>query len=273
MVTGIGKASRYAADNRELLLGRSKASVRELWVGIMRNFAFLYDAIVGILFLWFLAVVLTALVVRVGGKGRGALWGAGISLLGAVVILLRLELVGGAVGVKEVLSNFIIMSLGGLGSGLLAVALMEDTNETEALRFKAGLFCVLDYAFVWMGLSSLSMLFFFLLSKLSGQFVATDYVLEVMFVIFCGAFLSVVVLERRDKFGRLEEWVGLVLFIFLLALSLIYEETLACVWTQAGGWILAVNGLLTLAVGGIWWHYRKLNSETVTPTVTIRHSA
>ncbi|NWA84794.1 hypothetical protein [Pseudomonas sp. D2002] len=233
--------------------------MKELWVGIMSNFTFLHDAIVWILFLWFLAVAFTAIAVRAGGKGRGPLWGAGISLLGAVIILLCLELAGGALEIKEILSSFITMSLGGLGSGLLAVALIEDTNETQALRFRDGLFSVLDYAFVWIGLSSLSMLFFFLLSKLSGQFIATNYVLEVMAVIFSGAFLSLVVLERRDKLGRLGEGVGLVLFLFLVALSILYGKTLDYVWAQAWAWILVVNGLLVLAMGGVWWYYRKPN--------------
>lgn len=78
--------------------------------------------VTGALILWVLTVTATASAVRSLAEGRGALWGAMISTVGAVIILLLIQLIGVPEDTINVLNNFIIMTLGGLGSGLLAVA-------------------------------------------------------------------------------------------------------------------------------------------------------
>ena len=221
------------------------------------SFSFLYNMVTGALILWVLTVTATASAVRSLAEGRGALWGAMISTVGAVIILLLIQLVGVPEDTINVLNNFIIMTLGGLGSGLLAVALVTKPNAVEALKFKRALFNILDYAFVWLWLSSLSMIFLFLISKLSGRVVATDHALGIMLITFLFTFLSIVVLECRNKFPKWGESVGLGLFLILVVLLVLYVGTLASVWSKAPGWILTLNTLVACSIVSTSLYYRR----------------
>jgi hypothetical protein len=84
--------------------------------------------------MWLVVLVITASVTMKHPTRRGKLLGFGITSVGAVLILGHLELLTlSATGkeIKGVVTNFIVMTLGGLGSGLLAVAISKGPSKAE----------------------------------------------------------------------------------------------------------------------------------------------
>ena len=101
------------------------------------------------------------------------------------------------------------------------------------------------------------MIFLFLISKLSGRIVATDHALGIMLITFLFTFLSIVLLECRNKFPKWGESVGLGLFLILVVLLVLYVGTLASVWSKAPGWILTLNSLVACSILSTSMYYRR----------------
>ncbi|NWC93601.1 MULTISPECIES: hypothetical protein [unclassified Pseudomonas] len=224
--------------------------------GFVRDFAALYNksAFTGALIWWGIVLSLTAAVTMYdSNSGRRKLWGFLISTIGAVGILMYVEYINMKVHqdvLKGVITNFVVMTLGGLGAGLLAVAITEDVSKSEDIKFRDGLFNFYDCAFVFVGLSSLSIFSFCLVSEFLGRTVATEHELSGMLVTSLGALIGWVITACRHKIMRYEALAGILLFLFFVFILIIYAQALSGVWELASIWVFTLIGLIGAGLAG-----------------------
>ncbi|NVZ72113.1 hypothetical protein [Pseudomonas costantinii] len=194
-------------------------------------------------------------------SSRRKLWSFVISAIGAVGIMLHLEsfenLSITEASTRLVMTNFVVMTLGGLGSGLLGLAITADPDKEDAAKFQKALYSVLERIYIFVVLSSLAMFALAHVLSCLGAVFVTDRQFDGMVITFWSALVGVLLSAYRLKSARLDEWVGVFLFLLLLVILAIYANALIAVWTQAVSWFLALNVLVVFLVMILSRYYRN----------------
>lgn len=231
---------------------------------LLDGFAWLYNlnSFTGVLLMWFAVLVLTAAVTMNVQSNRGKLWGFMITSAGAVFILVYLEglnLIGAEQAIKGVMSNFVVMTLGGLGSGLLAVAITQKPTpdeETQALRFiRDRLLDALEYAFVFFAICSLTLLAFGLVFNWLGFPPIDEHDLLSLLIVCLGALLGYAIASRVSRLKNWEQLGAGALVVLLLLLLPVYAQALAGLWDWSAPAVLGLHVFAALALlRTIWFH-------------------
>lgn len=222
------------------------------------------------LIVWGVVITLTCAVTMSDvNSARRKLWSFVISAIGAVGIMLHLEsfddLSVAEMSTRLVMTNFVVMTLGGLGSGLLGVAIVTGSDKEDADKFRHALYSVLERIYIFVILSSLAV---FVLTKVMehvDSIFVVDGQLDGVVVTFWSALTCALLSAYRLKNVRADEVVGILLFLFLLVVLTIYANALFTVWAQILGWLLTLNALAVLVVILLSRRYgRKKQPVTVT---------
>lgn len=188
---------------------------------------------------------------------RGKLAGFGISSVGAVFILGYLEtLVLSATNkeFKDVVINLVVMSLGGLGSGLLAVAISRrpskaDIQQTRTFIHGWGL-RIFEYLLVFILMCSLALSALCLLFWFFGWPVVTGHAVSGLLLVFLVAAMGCAFISYLRRSMKWEQWgVGL-LFGLLLFLLPVYVQA---IWGLVSWSLAAVLGFHTVAGIAMGW--------------------
>ena len=211
----------------------------------------------GALLLWVVVLALTASVTMNFPTRRGKLAGFVISSVGAVFILGYLETLVLSATNKEfkvVVTNLVVMSLGGLGSGLLAVAISRrpskaDIQQTRTFIHGWGL-RIFEYLLVFILMCSLALSALCLLFWFFGWPVVTGHAVSALLLVFLGAALGCAIVSRLRRLMKWEQWgVGL-LFALLLFLLPVYVQA---VWGLVSWSLAAVLGFHLVAGAAMGW--------------------
>ena len=209
------------------------------------------------LIMWFVVLVITASVTMKYPTRRGKLVGFGITSVGAVLILGHLELLTlSATGkeIKGVVTNFVVMTLGGLGSGLLAVAISKGPNKAEIEQTRNFIrgwgLRGFEYLLVFILMCSLALSVLCLLLWFFGWPVVTGHAVSGLLLVFLGAALGCAIVSRLRRLMKWEQWgVGL-LFALLLFLLPVYVQA---VWGLVSWSLAAVLGFHLVAGAAMGW--------------------
>ena len=214
--------------------------------------------------MWLVVLVITASVTMKCPTRRGKLVGFGITSVGAVLILGHLELLTlSATGkeIKGVVTNFIVMTLGGLGSGLLAVAISKGPNKAEIEQTRNFILGWglrgFEYLFVFILMCSLVLTVFCLpLWRLDWPVVSGQEVTGLLLAFLSAASGCAIVSYLR----RLMKWEQLgvaVLFGLLLFLLPVYVQAIwgLVSWSLAA--VLGFHGVAGIAMGWTVWRQRR----------------
>ncbi|CRM27654.1 hypothetical protein [Pseudomonas sp. 25 R 14] len=209
------------------------------------------------LIMWFVVLVITASVTMKCPTRRGKLVGFGITSVGAVLILRHLELLTlSATGkeIKGVVTNFVVMTLGGLGSGLLAVAISKGPNKAEIEQTRNFIrgwgLRGFEYLYVFILMCSLALSVLCLLLWFFGWPVVTGHAVSGLLLVFLGAALGCAIVSRLRRLMKWEQWgVGL-LFALLLFLLPVYVQA---VWGLVSWSLAAVLGFHLVAGAAMGW--------------------
>ncbi|WP_139115652.1 hypothetical protein [Pseudomonas sp. 25 R 14] len=202
-------------------------------------------------------LVITASVTMKCPTRRGKLVGFGITSVGAVLILRHLELLTlSATGkeIKGVVTNFVVMTLGGLGSGLLAVAISKGPNKAEIEQTRNFIrgwgLRGFEYLYVFILMCSLALSVLCLLLWFFGWPVVTGHAVSGLLLVFLGAALGCAIVSRLRRLMKWEQWgVGL-LFALLLFLLPVYVQA---VWGLVSWSLAAVLGFHLVAGAAMGW--------------------
>ena len=228
-------------------------------------FAWLYNLtpFTGALLLWFLVLVFTASATMSFPTRRGKLAGFGISVVGAVFILGYLEtLVLNATGkeIKGVVINLVVMSLGGLGSCLLGVAISKRPSKAEIEQTRTSIrswgLAVFEYLFVFILMCSLVLTVFCLpLWRLDWPVVSGHEVTGLL-PAFLGAASGCAIVSYLRRLMKWEQWGVAVLFGLLLFLLPVYVQAIwgLVSWSLAA--VLGFHGVAGIGLGWTVWRQR-----------------
>ncbi|MDQ0651954.1 hypothetical protein [Pseudomonas cedrina] len=179
---------------------------------LLDGFAWLYNLnrFTGTLLMWFGVLVFTAVVTMNVQSNRGKLWGFMIATAGAVFILVYLEslkLIGADKAIKGVVSNFVVMTLGGLGSGLLAVAISQGPTPEEDKQARGfirdRLLDALEYAFVYVAICSFTLFAVCLPLNLLGWPPVGEHDLLSLLIVCLGALLGYAIASPPQSLEKL----------------------------------------------------------------------
>ena len=207
--------------------------------------------------MWLVVLVITASVTMKHPTRRGKLLGFGITSVGAVLILGHLELLTlSATGkeIKGVVTNFIVMTLGGLGSGLLAVAISRrpskaDIQQTRTFIHGWGL-RIFEYLLVFILMCSLALSALCLLLWFFGWPVVTGHVVSGLLLVFLGAASGCAIVSYLRRLMKWEQLGVAVLFGLLLFLLPVYVQA---IWGLVSWSLAAVLGFHTVAGIAMGW--------------------
>ncbi|MFA7941220.1 hypothetical protein ACEK06_02010 [Pseudomonas brenneri] len=202
-------------------------------------------------------LVITASVTMKYPTRRGKLVGFGITSVGAVLILRHLELLTlSATGkeIKGVVTNFVVMTLGGLGSGLLAVAISKGPNKAEIKQTRNFIrgwgLRGFEYLFVFILMCSLALSVLCLLLWFFGWPVVTGHAVSGLLLVFLGAALGCAIVSRLRRLMKWEQWGAGLLFALLLFLLPVYVQA---VWGLVSWSLAAVLGFHLVAGAAMGW--------------------
>ena len=228
-------------------------------------FAWLYNLtpFTGALLLWFLVLVFTASATMSFPTRRGKLAGFGISVVGAVFILGYLEtLVLNATGkeIKGVVINLVVMSLGGLGSCLLGVAISKRPSKAEIEQTRTSIrgwgLAVFEYLLVFILMCSLALSGLCLLLWLFGWPVVTGHTVLGLLVVFSVAAMGCLFISCLRRLMKWEQWgVGL-LCGFLLFLLPVYVQAIGGLVSWSLAAVLGFHTVAGIAMGWTVWRQR-----------------
>ncbi len=215
------------------------------------------------LIMWFVVLVITASVTMKYPTRRGKLVGFGITSVGAVLILGHLELLTlSATGkeIKGVVTNFVVMTLGGLGSGLLAVAISKGPNKAEIKQTRNFIrgwgLRGFEYLFVFILMCSLALSVLCLLLWFFGWPVVTGHAVSGLLLVFLGAALGCAIVSRLRRLMKWEQWgVGL-LFALLLFLLPVYVQAIGGLVSWSLAAVLGFHLVAGAAMGWTVWRQR-----------------
>ncbi|MGE1155688.1 hypothetical protein [Pseudomonas sp. ICMP 460] len=232
---------------------------------LLDGFAWLYNLnrFTGALLMWFVVLVLTAAVTMNVQSNRGKLWGFMVSCAGAVFILVYLEslkLIGADNAIKGVVSNFVVMTLGGLGSGLLAVAISQgpSNDEDEQARgfIRNRLLDALEYAFVFVGICSFTVFAIGLpLSLLEWPPVAEQDLLSLL-IVCLGALLGYAIVSRPSRLQHWEQLGAGALVALLVLLLPVYGQALSGLWQWSAAAVVGLHIFAAVALFRTLWFHR-----------------
>lgn len=246
------KAPRKPADNSKESFGGSNNT---MW--LFDVFVRLYNSspFNGALLLWVVVLALTASVTMNFPTRRGKLAGFVISSVGAVFILGYLETLSDEYKEpKVVVTNLVVMSLGGLGSGLLAVAISRrpskaDIQQTRHFIHGWGL-RIFEYLLVFILMCSLALSALCLLFWFFGWPVVTGHAVSGLLLVFLVAAMGCAFISYLRRSMKWEQWgVGL-LFGLLLFLLPVYVQA---IWGLVSWSLAAVLGFHTVAGIAMGW--------------------
>ncbi|MEG0632802.1 MAG: hypothetical protein RR517_09750 [Pseudomonas sp.] len=213
--------------------------------------------------MWLVVLVITASVTMKHPTRRGKLLGFGITSVGAVLILGHLELLTlSATGkeIKGVVTNFIVMTLGGLGSGLLAVAISKGPSKAELQKTRNfvrgwGL-RIFEYLFVFILMCSLALSALCLLLWFFGWPVVTGHVVSGLLLAFLSAASGCAIVSYLRRLMKWEQLGVAVLFGLLLFLLPVYVQAIwgLVSWSLAA--VLGFHGVAGIAMGWTVWRQR-----------------
>jgi hypothetical protein len=238
---------------------------------LLDGFAWLYDLnrFTGTLLMWFGVLVLTAAVTMNVQSNRGKLWGFMITTAGAVFILVYLEslkLVGADKAIKGVVSNFVVMTLGGLGSGLLAVAITQGPTPEEDKQARGfirdRLLDALEYAFVYVAICAFTVFAVCLPLNLLGWPPVDEHDLLSLLMVCLGALLGYAITSRPNRLRNWEQLGGCALVALLLLLSPVYAQALSGLWEWSWAAVLGLHGFAALALLRTIWFHRSAWQST-----------
>ncbi len=213
--------------------------------------------------MWFVVLVITASVTMKHPTRRGKLLGFGITSLGAVLILGYLELLTlSATGkeIKGLVTNFVVMSLGGLGSGLLAVAISEGPSKAEIEQTRTSIrnwgLAVFEYLFVFILLCSLVLVAICLPLWLLDWPVVSGHEVTGLLLAFLGAAAGCAIVSYLRRSMKWEQLGVGVLFGLLLFLLPVYVQAIwgMVSWSLAA--VLGFHGVAGIAMGWTVWRQR-----------------
>jgi len=237
---------------------------------LLDGFAWLYDLnrFTGTLLMWFGVLVLTAAVTMNVQSNRGKLWGFMITTAGAVFILVYLEslkLIGADKAIRGVVSNFVVMTLGGLGSGLLAVAISKGPTPEEDKQARGfirdRLLNALEYAFVYVAICAFTVFAVCLPLHLLGWPPVDEHDLLSLLMVCLGALLGYAITSRPNRLSNWEQLGGCALVALLLLLSPVYAQALSGLWEWSWAGVLGLHGFAALALlRTIWFHRSEWHS-------------
>ena len=215
------------------------------------------------LIMWFVVLVITASVTMKCPTRRGKLVGFGITSVGAVLILGHLELLTlSATGkeIKGVVTNFVVMTLGGLGSGLLAVAISKGPNKAEIEQTRNFIrgwgLRGFEYLYVFILMCSLALSVLCLLLWFFGWPVVTGHAVSGLLLVFLGAALGCAIVSRLRRLMKWEQWgVGL-LFGLLLFLLPVYVQAIGGLVSWSLAAVLGFHLVAGAAMGWTVWRQR-----------------
>ncbi|WP_339530312.1 MULTISPECIES: hypothetical protein [unclassified Pseudomonas] len=194
-------------------------------------------------------------------SSRRKLWSFVISAIGAVGIMLHLESFEGLnaaeTSTRLVMTNFVVMTLGGLGAGLLGLAITAEPDKKDAENFRHALFGVLERIYIYLVISSVMVFALCHMSSIFESVYVTDHQLNGLQVVIASAVAGCLLSVYRFESARWDEIVGIFLFLFLLVVLAIYANALTAIWGQAKGWLLGLNVLLAFFVMMLSRHYRN----------------
>ncbi|WP_339528048.1 hypothetical protein [Pseudomonas mucidolens] len=228
-------------------------------------FAWLYNLspFTGALLMWFAVLVATASLTMRFESNRGKLWGFVVSASGAVIILLYLEslnLDDDGKALKAVLGNLVVMTLGGLGSGLLAGVISQGPDEaedTQARTFiRERLLNIFEYAFFFIGACAFVLFVTSLLPALLQRPVATEHEIVSLLVVFLGAGLGYAIAAGPRRLKNWEQLGAGMLGVLLLFLLPVYVQGLLGLWTGARTAVLSFHAVAALALAWTVWRQR-----------------
>ena len=207
--------------------------------------------------MWLVVLVITASVTMKCPTRRGKLVGFGITSVGAVLILRHLELLTlSATGkeIKGVVTNFVVMTLGGLGSGLLAVAISKGPNKAEIEQTRNFIrgwgLRGFEYLYVFILMCSLALSVLCLLLWFFGWPVVTGHAVSGLLLVFLVAAMGCAFISYLRRSMKWEQWgVGL-LFGLLLFLLPVYVQA---IWGLVSWSLAAVLGFHTVAGIAMGW--------------------
>ncbi|PRA32329.1 hypothetical protein [Pseudomonas poae] len=232
---------------------------------LLDGFAWLYNLnrFTGALLMWFVVLVLTATVTMNVQNNRGKLWGFLITSAGAVFILLYLEslkLAEADEATKDVVSNFVVMTLGGLGSGLLAVAISRGPTEEEDQQARSfirdRLVDALEYAFVFFGICSFTLFAVCLPLHLLAWPHVTEHDVFSLLIVCLGALLGYAIVSRPSRLEHWEQLGACALVALLLLLLPVYVQALSGLWQWRWWAVLGLHTFAALALFRTLWFHR-----------------
>ncbi len=232
---------------------------------LLDGFAWLYNLnrFTGALLMWFVVVVLTAALTMNVQNNRGKLWGFLVTSAGAVFILVYLEslkLIGADKAIKGVVSNFVVMTLGGLGSGLLAVAISQGPTKDEDDQARGfirdRLLDALEYAFVFVGICSFTLFAVGLPLNLLAWPPVAEHDLFSLLIVCLGALLGYAIVSRPSRLEHWEQLGACALVALLLLLLPVYGQALSGLWQWSGAAVLGFHFFAAVALFRTLWFHR-----------------
>ncbi|MGR3889609.1 hypothetical protein [Pseudomonas sp. 1152_12] len=194
-------------------------------------------------------------------SSRRKLWSFVISAIGAVGIMLHLESFEGLsdaeVSTRVVMTNFVVMTLGGLGSGLLGLAIIAGPDKEDPAKFRNALYSVFEQIYFFIVLSSLIVSVLCHTPIFSGSRFFTDAQCDGILVVLVSAIFGCLLSACRSKKARLDDWISVFLFLFLLIVLAIYANALTDVWIQLKEWVIVISIVLGLFVRALAKYYRN----------------
>lgn len=213
--------------------------------------------------MWFVVLVITASVTMKYPTRRGKLVGFGITSVGAMLILGFLQLLTlSDIGkeIKGIVTNFVVMTLGGLGSGLLAVAISEGPTKDEseqARSFVRGLgLTIFEYVFVFILVCALSLSVVCLPLWSLGWPVMTGHAVTSLLVVFLAAALGCVIVAYLRRLKKWEQLGACLLFGWMLLLVPIYVQAIAGLVSWSLAAVLGFHTVAGIAMGWTVWRQR-----------------
>lgn len=230
---------------------------------LLDGFAWLYNLnrFTGVLLMWFVVLVLTAAVTMNVPSNRGKLWGFALTSAGAVFILLYLEgLHGVDEDAKGVVRNFVVMTLGGLGSGLLAVAISRgptpDEDAQTRVFIRDRLLDVAEYSFVFFSVCATTLLAVCGLLSLLGASPATGHEGVSLLVVLLAALLGYGIASRPARMQNWEQLGAGGLVALLLLMLPVYGQALAGWWQWSPAAVVGFHGFVLAALfRTLWFHH------------------
>lgn len=243
--------------------GIFRQKIDAMW--LLDGFAWMYDLnrFTGALLMWFGVLVLTAAVTMNVQSNRGKLWGFVITSAGAVFILMYLEslkLIDDDKAIKGVVSNLVVMTLGGLGSGLLAVAISRGPTPDEDKQARGfirdRLLDALEYAFVYVAICSFTLFAVCLPLNLLGWPPVGEHDLLSLLLVCLGALLGYAIGSHPSRLKNWEQLGACAMVALLLLLLPVYAQSLSGLWSWSWAAVLGLHVFAALALFRTLWFHR-----------------